>query len=129
MLREFFVSISEFLFWFTGGELLINSPWFLVWVFGGTILMLIPFYLAIKVGKNKINTLPALVFLISFFPMLLLIISPGIIQMQMIQECRVVSAEVTIEGVTEAQQIRQCRTKENFYDTNYGPWRQSKENP
>lgn len=126
MLRELFIPISEALFWFTGGELLINSLWFLVWVFGGTILMLIPLYLAIKVGKNRINTLPALVFLISFFPALLLMVSPGIIQTQLIQECRVVSAEVTIEGVTETQQIRQCRMKENFYDTEYGPWKQMK---
>ncbi len=126
MLREFFVPISEFLFWFTGGELLVNTLWFFVWVFGGTILLMIPLYLAIRVGKNRINTPSALVFLISFFPMLLLITSPGIIQMQMIQECRTVSAEVTIEGATETQQIRQCRVKENFYDTEYGPWKQVK---
>lgn len=126
MLREFFVPISEALFWFTGGELLVNSIWFIVWVFGGTILMLIPFYLAIKVGKNKINTLPALVFILGFLPMLLLIVSPAIIQMQMIQECRIVSAEVKIEGVTETREIRQCRMKENFYDTEYGPWKQMK---
>lgn len=125
MLRELFIPISEFLFWLTNGELLINSLWFIPWVFGGTILMLIPFYLAIKVGKNKINTLPALTFVISFFPMLLLITSPGIVQMSLIEECRIVSAEVTIEGITETKQIRQCRIKENFYDTEYGPWKQA----
>ena len=125
MLREFFVPIAEALFWFTNGELLINSLWFIPWVLGGTILMLIPFYLAIKVGKNKINTLPALVFIISFFPMLLLITSPGIVQMSLIEECRIVSAEVTIEGITETKQILQCRIKENFYDTEYGPWKQA----
>lgn len=126
MLRELFIPISEALFWFTNGELLINTLWFFPWVLVGTILMLIPFYLAIKVGKNKSNTLPALVFIISFFPMLLLIVSPGIIQMQMIQECRTVSAEVTIEGATETQNVRQCRMKENFYDVEYGPWKQTK---
>lgn len=126
MLRELFVPIAEALFWLTNGELLINTLWFLPWVLGGTILMLIPFYLAIKVGKNKSNTLPALVFIISFFPMLLLIVSPGIIQMQMIGECRIVSAEVTIEGVTESRNVRQCRVKKNFYDTEYGPWEQVK---
>ena len=129
MLYEYFVPISEALFWFTGGELLVNTIWFFAWVFGGTFLMLIPFYLAVVVGKNKISTLPAIVFLVTFFPVLLLIISPGIVQMGMIQECRVISAEVTIEGATETQQIRQCRMKENFYDTEYGPWRQSKETP
>ena len=126
MLRELFVPIAEALFWLTNGELLLNTLWFLPWVLSGTILMLIPFYLAIKVGKNKRNTLPALVFIVSFFPMLLLIVSPGIVQMQMIQECRDVSAEVTIEGATETQNVRQCRIKENFYDTEYGPWKQTK---
>lgn len=122
MLREYFVPIAEFLFWVTGGELLLNTWWFIVWVLGGTILMLIPFYLAIKVGNNKIYTLPALVFLFSFFPMLLIITSPGVIQVDMIQECRTISAEITIEGVTETRQLRQCRMKENFYNTEYGPW-------
>lgn len=126
MLHELFVPIAEALFWLTNGELLLNTLWFLPWVLSGAILMLIPFYLAIKVGKNKSNTLPALVFIVSFFPMLLLIVSPGIVQMQMIQECRDVSAEVTIEGITETQNILQCRMKENFYDTEYGPWKQMK---
>lgn len=128
MLRELFVPIAEALFWLTNGELLLNTLWFLPWVLSGTILMLIPFYLAIKVGKNKSNTLQALVFIVSFFPMLLLIVSPGIVQMQMIQECRDVSAEVTIEGVTETQNVRQCRAKENYYDTEYGPWKEMSNN-
>ena len=127
MLREFFIPIAEFLFWVTGGELLLNTWLFFVWMIGGTILMLIPFYLAIKVGKNRINTLPALVFIVSFFPMLLIITSPGVIQLDMVQECRVVSAEVTIEGDTDTKQIRQCRMKENFYDTDYGSWQEAKE--
>lgn len=126
MLRELFVPIAEALFWLTNGELLLNTLWFLPWVLSGTILMLIPFYLAVKVGKNKSNALPALVFIVSFFPMLLLIVSPGIVQMQTIQECRKVSAEVTIEGITETQNVLQCRMKENFYDTEYGPWKQMK---
>ena len=126
MLRELFVPIAEALFWLTNGELLLNTLWFLPWVLSGTILMLIPFYLAVKVGKNKSNALPALVFIVSFFPTLLLIVSPGIVQMQMIQECRNVSAEVTIEGITETQNVLQCRMKENFYDTEYGPWKQMK---
>ena len=126
MLRELFVPIAEALFWLTNGELLLNTLWFLPWVLSGTILMLIPFYLTVKVGKNKSNALPALVFIVIFFPTLLLIVSPVIVQMQMIQECRNVSAEVTIEGITETQNVLQCRMKENFYDTEYGPWKQMK---
>jgi hypothetical protein len=123
MLREMLIYVAEALFWLTSGELLVNTLWIFVWVFGGTILMLIPLHIATTPGKNRIKTLPALVFLIGFFPMLVLITSPGIVQMDLMQECRTVQAQVTIEGVTETQTVAQCRVKENFYDTDYGPWR------
>jgi hypothetical protein len=122
MIRDIFVPVAEALFWFTGGELLVNTLWFFGWVLGGTFLMLIPFYLALTAGKNRSNSLSAIVSLISFLPMLMLIVSPGIIQVSLMQECRTVSAEVTIEGVTETQNVRQCRVKENFYDSDYGVW-------
>ena len=128
MLRELFIPISEALFWFTGGVLLVNTLWFFVWVLVGAVLMFIPFFLAVYVGKNKINTLPAIVFIITFFPMLMLVISPGIVQLGMIEECRTVEAQVTIEGVTETREVRQCRAKENYYDTEYGPWKEVSNN-
>lgn len=53
-------------------------------------------------------------------------LGPGIVQMSLIEECRTGSAEVTIETIAETQKIRQCRMKENFYDTKYGPWKQTK---
>jgi hypothetical protein len=123
MLRDLFIPVYEALFWFTGGELLVNTFWLLPWVFGGTILMVAPLFLII----SKVKSSTALAYVISiiwFFPMLMLIVSVGAIQHTLIEECRMVSAEVTIEGVAETQNIRQCRHKENFYDTEYGPWRQ-----
>jgi hypothetical protein len=125
MIRELFIPVAEALFWLTGGELLINTFWFFLWVIGGAVLMVIPFYLALITARNKSTSWPALVFIIGFFPTLLLITSPGIIQAQLMEECRIASAEVTIEGVTETQTIRLCRFKDNFYDTEYGPWKQS----
>jgi hypothetical protein len=122
MIRDTLVPIAESLFWLTNGELLLNSWWFIPWILGGTVLLLIPFYLAIVVGKNKIQTLPAIVFLISFFPMLLLIISPGIIQAQLISECRNSAATLTVNDVSQTTEIRQCRVKENYYDSDYGEW-------
>lgn len=66
MLREFFVPVSEMLFWFTGGELLINTWWFLVWVIGGSVVMVIPLWYGLNRSRRP-NTLPALIFLIGFF--------------------------------------------------------------
>lgn len=126
MIRELLIPVSEALFWFTGGELLINTLWFFLWAFGGAILMVIPLYLAMRSNNLRATSWPSLIFIIGFFPTLILITSPGVIQPSLIEECRAVSAEVTIEGVTEIQQIRQCRYKENFYDTEYGPWKQTK---
>lgn len=124
MIRELFIPVSEALFWLTGGELLVNTLWFFLWVVGGAVLMVIPLYIAIRLNNYKSTSWPSLVFIIGFFPTILLIASPGIIQMSLIEECRMVSAQVTIEGVTDTQKILQCRAKENYYDTEYGPWKQ-----
>lgn len=125
MIRELLIPVSEALFWLTGGEMLINTLWFLAWVPGMAVLLMgIPLYLAMTNHSGKAKSLPALVFIIGFFPSLILIVSPGPIQASLMEECRTVTAEITIEGVTETEQIRQCRYKENFYDTEYGPWKQ-----
>lgn len=127
MLRELLIPIAEALFWLTSGELLLNTLWFFPWIVFWALIMAMPiFYVArIKQGNPKSHW-PAIVFLVMFFPSLMIVVSPGIIQMQLIQDCRTVSAEVTIEGTTETQNVRQCRVKENFYDIEYGPWKQMK---
>lgn len=125
MIRELLIPVSEALFWLTGGELLVNTLWLLAWVPGMAVLLMgIPLYLAMTKQGGKAKSLPALVFIIGFFPSLILIVSPGPIQASLMEECRNVTAEITVEGVTEIKQIRQCRFKENFYDTEYGPWKQ-----
>jgi hypothetical protein len=127
MLRELFIPVAEALFWLTGGELLINTLWFIPWVLFWAFIMALPiFYVTLIKRSGSMPSWPGLMFLIGFFPGLLMATSPGIIQMDLMQECRTVSAEVTIEGTTETQNVRLCRVKENFYDTEYGPWKQTK---
>lgn len=128
MIRDLFIPISEFLFWLMNGEPLINSWWFFVWALGGAALMSAPFWFAISLGRNRIQSLPALVFIVTFFPMLMLIISPGIIQVDLMQECRTVSAELTVNGKVTELPVRQCRVKANFYDTEYGEWKTHQNN-
>lgn len=120
-MREFFVPVSEMLFWFTGGELLINTWWIFVWVLAGSLVMVIPLWYTIQCSKRP-NSVPGFIFIIGFFPTLFLVVSPGIIQMDMIQECRYVEAAITIEGNTEIKKVKQCRSKTNYYDDNYGEW-------
>ena len=124
MIRDLFVPVAEMLFWFTGGEMLVNTVWIFVWIIGGTVLLLIPFYLAFSAGRNRVRSLPAIVFLVCFFPVLLLITSPGIIQTQILEEClpdQTVTADTEqVKGIEV--RVRQCRFKANFYDENFGEW-------
>lgn len=127
MLYELFVTVSEALFWVTSGELLINTLWLFPWIVFWALIMSMPMFYATLIKQGRVSSKwPGVVFLIMFFPSLMMAIGPGITQTGMIEECRWVSAEVTIEGVTESQDVRQCRFKENFYDTEYGPWKQMK---
>ena len=127
MLRELLIPVAEALFWLTRGELLINTLWFLPWIVLWALIIAMPIFYVAHIQRGNITThWPAIVFLVMFFPSLMIVVTPGIIQMQMMQDCRTVSAEVTIEGVTESQNVRQCRVKKNFYDTEYGPWEQVK---
>jgi hypothetical protein len=123
MLRDFFIPLAEMLFWFTGGELLINSLWMFVWVIGGAFVMVIPLWYAIRTGKPA-GWVPMAVFVVSFFPMLLVITSPGIIQTQLMEECLPVqTVSVNTDLVKNIDiSVRHCRYKTNFYDENFGPW-------
>jgi hypothetical protein len=63
-----------------------------------------------------------------FFPMLslssfMLAIAPGIVQQQMMVECKDVTVSVNTEQVGDADiVVQQCRTKENFYG-DFGDWK------
>ena len=123
MIRDTIVWIAEVLFYLLNGELLLNTIWILVWIFGGTVLLLIPYYLAISVGKNRARSLPSMVFLVSFFPILMLIMGPAIVQTQMISECENITVTINTDRVElHTVEMQQCRSKENFYGE-FGEWR------
>jgi len=122
MISNTFNWIAETLFYLMNGEPLINSFWIILWVLGGTVLMVIPFYFAVSVGRNRVRSLPAVVSLVSFFPLLLLIMGPPLTQMQMLSECETVTITIDTDRVEgHAFQMRQCRHKENFYG-DFGEW-------
>lgn len=122
MLRELLIPVAETLFWFTSGELLINTFWIIPWVIFWSFVMLCSMFYD-PVIKHGGSTVVAFLLLSLFFPAVIMAVTPPAIQVQLVEQCRTVSAQVTIEGVTEVQDIRQCRSRENFYDTEYGPWK------
>lgn len=127
MIRDLFVPVAELLFWFTGGELLLNTVWFFVWVVGGAVVMVLPLWFGIELSKrgNSLKWIPQTLFLVLFFPILLLITSPGIIQGQMMEECLPIQTQtVNTELVNDVEvHIRHCRFKANFYDAEFGEWK------
>lgn len=127
MIRDSMIWISEILFYLTNGVPMANTLWFFVWVALGTILMVIPCYFAISVGRNKVNSLPALVFLFSFFPLLFLIIGPPLLQLQMVSECETVTVDVATDRVeNHTIRLRHCRFKDNYYGE-FGEWQLSQQ--
>lgn len=119
MLRDTMLWISEMLFYVQGGEMLINTPWIFVWVVFWSLVIASPMFYAINVRPTN---LAPLAFLIMFFPGLLLATGPGIVQAQMMQECK------TIETVVESDQVestvmefQECRVKDNYYG-DFGTW-------
>jgi hypothetical protein len=122
MHRDAMLGISEFFFWILGGVPLVNSIWIFPYVFLASVLMIIPFYLAVTYGKNKIKSLPAIIFIVSFYPLLIIDIGPPIVQMQMMQECETVQHVISTDLVeNHIMDIRQCRIKENYYG-DFGEW-------
>lgn len=122
MIREFMLWINETLFYLTNGVMLVNTPWIFLWVLFWGVLMTIPIIYATSTRPKKwCVALPLMIFfsLFSIFS-LTTAISPGIIQMQMMQECRIDIAEFNIikDGNLEEQgeiEIKQCRYKDNYY--------------
>jgi hypothetical protein len=126
MIRDLLIPLSELLFWFTGGELLLNTVWFFVWVIVGAVIMVAPIWLSFNLAKrgDRRAPIPGTIFLITFFPMLLVITSPGIIQTSLMEEClpiETVTVNTALVNDIEVR-IRHCRFKANYYDENYGEW-------
>lgn len=127
MLHNILVAIAEALFWATGGVPIVNTLWLLGWVVSGSLLWWAMFTLPLRYPHWKFwsrVSLP-LLFMVASIPVLMLAIGPPIIQTQMLSDCRKVTATITIEGKSETKPVQQCRSKSNYYDTEYGPWKQS----
>ena len=126
MIRELLIPLSELLFWFTGGVPLMNSLWFFVWVIVGAVVTASPMFLAMRLIQrgNRLGWIPGTVFLVTFFPMLTVITSPGIIQNDLIKECLPIETVTVDTDLVKDFEIdlRHCRAKANYYDKNYGPW-------
>jgi hypothetical protein len=127
MIRDIFIPLAELLFWFTGGELLMNTVWFLVWVVGGAVIMVLPLWFGMSLARqnNRLKWVPGLAFIVGFFPALLILTSPGIIQGQLMEEClpiQTVTVDTDLVKSVEVR-IRHCRFKANYYDEEFGEWR------
>jgi hypothetical protein len=120
MFRETILTLSEFFFWILGGVPLMNTLWILPYVVVMSLIMALPFIL-LTYGKNRpINVLP--LFLISFFPVLLVGMGPPIIQIQMLEECEMVEQVISTDMVeNHNMSIKQCRIKDNYYGE-FGEW-------
>jgi hypothetical protein len=125
MIRELTVWISETLFYLTNGVMLIETPWLLAWVLFWSVMMSMPLIYVSHIRPSKWRiALPLMI----FFPLLTLFsfitaIGPGIVQQQMMIECKDVTVSVNTELVGDADiDVQQCRTKENFYG-DFGEWK------
>lgn len=122
MIRETLVRISEGLFYLTGGVPLLETIWFIPWVVIGVILLAAPVIL------REFSAILSVVFMIWFFPILMIVMSPGAIQGQMTQECKTVDGEMFANAHMNGKKIepqtvtmRQCRYKDNYYGE-FGEW-------
>ena len=127
MIRDIFIPLAELLFWFTGGEMLLNTWWFLAWVVGGAVIMVLPLWFGMSLARqnNRLKWVPGLAFIVGFFPTLLLVTSPGIIQGQLMEEClpiQTVTVDTDLVKRVEVR-IRHCRFKANYYDEEFGEWK------
>ncbi len=125
MIRELTVWISEALFYITNGVMLVETPWFLAWVLFWSVMMAMPLIYVSHIRPSKWRVaLPLMI----FFPLLTLFsfitaIGPGIVQQQMMVECKDVTVSVNTELVGDVDvDVQQCRTKENFYG-DFGEWK------
>jgi hypothetical protein len=125
MIRELTVWISETLFYLTNGVMLIETPWLLAWAMFWSVMMAMPLIYVSSIRPSKWRVALPLMIL---FPLLIFFsfitaIGPGIVQQQMMVECKDITVSVNTELVGDVDiDVQQCRTKENFYG-DFGEWK------
>lgn len=121
MFRDLILMLSEFFFWLLGGVPLMNTLWIVPYILVLTMILVLPyFFFVFKLNYNKFAPL---IFLVSFFPILLIGMGPPIVQVQMLQECETVEQVVSTDRVeNHKMDIKQCRVKENYYGE-FGEWK------
>jgi hypothetical protein len=121
MIRDLIVNISEYLFYLLDGVMLCVTAWSLVYVAVIVVAMCSPILFHDRLGKYRRYALVA--FVVMFIPWLLLAIGPGIVQVQMMSECKFVKAIMTIDDVEQLPiTVRSCRVKDNYYG-DFGEWK------
>ena len=122
MIRDISVWIAESLFWLTGGVQLIYTLWFIPWIVVGCVIMMSPYFVLIYGKGNRKTILASLMLIVLFFPTLFATMAPGMVQYDMMMQCETVTTAVTTDRVESGTvNVRQCRTKDNFYDE-FGEW-------
>lgn len=128
MIRETLLWISETLFYLTGGIPLLNTIWFIPWVIIGSVIMAFPLLYPLCF-RQRLLKFGRLIFIIAFWPVMTIVISPGVIQGQLKHECKTIEGEVFANAYMNGEKIepqpvtiRQCRYKENYYEE-FGEWK------
>lgn len=114
MIREYGLWVSEALFYMTGGEPIINTHWIVLWVLLGTLVTVLPIICAVIWP----TVTSGLIALFLFFFGLQTVTGPGIVQTNLMSECR---TDVLNLNGTEYT-LNQCRYKQNYYGE-FGDWR------
>lgn len=128
MIRETLLWINETLFYLTGGIPLLNTVWLVPWVVIGALIMAFPLLYPLYFRTSLLKFAP-LLFIVSFIPMMTVVISPGAIQGQLMHECKTIEGEMFANAYMNGEKIepqpvtiRQCRYKENYYE-DFGEWK------
>jgi hypothetical protein len=121
MIRDVLHTFAEMMFWVTDGQLLIDTPWTLVWFIVIPISLLgFPLWFAMHGPFRLFNGFS---FMVGFFPVLLFTMGVPLIQVTMITQCENHSVTVVVNDTTQEMDMRRCRNRENYYNTQYGEWR------
>lgn len=120
MIREFILWLSESLFYIQGGVALASTFWLMIWIVFWCLVIGAPM---IYQTHFKHSTWTPITSIVLFFPCIIMAVGPGIVQQQMLQECRDVTVQVETEnvGLTDLD-MQECRYKENYYG-DFGEWK------